>query len=248
MKRIFRFAFIIVVAAVAGSVALGLANYYLQSITNDSAKATIVASIVTVFGVIFSAMYKEISAYYQERSASINRKWELIFPFIRKHYNPWINSAQSLLSSLKSLDPNELSDEAVTRVLHLTGLFYAYRLRFIVNDGGLILLSSDEEERKVMDAYREIENNYAWAGGKGETPIRVSYLQKLFLSKDKPDNPYVLWTFADDAEKDHFIEESRDKLRLWLTRKNIDNLKTKLEDFIKCFKASIEKLYTAWGD
>jgi len=243
-----RFAFIIVVAAVAGTIALIVANSYLKFITNDSAKATVVASVVTVFGVIFSAMYKEISAYYQERSANINRKWELIFPFIRKHYNPWISSAQSLLLSLKSLDPSALTDEAVTRVLYLTGLFYGYRLRFIVNDGGLILLSSDEEERKVMSAYREIENSYGWAGSKGETPRRVSYLQKLFLSKDKPDNPYVLWTFADVVEKDGFLKESRDKLRLWLTKDNVDNLEKKLEIFISCFKASIEKLYTAWGD
>jgi len=217
-----------------------------MSIQVDAAKANIIVGVITFFGVIFSALYKEISAYYQERSASINRKWDLIFPFIKNHYNPWINSAKSFRSALNTLDPNALNDEVVTRVLYLTAVFYGIRLRFIIKDGGLILLSSDEEEKKVENAYRQIEKNFGWA--KDETPRRVSYLQNLFLSKDTPNNPYVLAMFTKGLSRDGTIKESRDKLRLWLTKENIEKLSMTLDDFINCFKASVDKLYTAWSD
>ena len=244
MKRVLRFGLFIFVAVVAIAT-LYVANFYITLIKDDAAKATIVAGVITFFGVIFSAMYNEISAYYKERSESINRKWDMIFPFIKNHYNPWINSAKSLLSSL-DLNPNALSADAVTRVLYLTAVFYGYRLRFIVNDGGLILLSSDKEDRKVENAYREIERKFQWA--KDETPRRVSYLQNLFLSRNKPDDPYVLSKFTDDLKEDQVLEDSRKILWSWLTKENIDELKVATKDFIECFKASIDKLYTAWGD
>ena len=248
MRRLVRLGVLVFIAIIAGGIAVYLADYYIKLTPDAAAKGTVAASAVTLFGVIFSALYKEISSYYQERSQSICRKWNLIFPFIKNHYNPWIGTAQSLLSSLKSLNPASLTDEAVTRVLYLTTLFYGRRLRFIVNDGGLLLLSSNKEEKKVIAAYREIEKTYAWAGGNGETQKRVSYLQKLFISEDKPDNPLVSWTFSEDVKKDPFLKESRDKLKQWLTKENIAKLEVEMNDFIVCFKNSLDKLYTAWGD
>lgn len=249
MRRLVRLGFLILIAIVAGVLGISLANYYITTTTDLAVKGTVAASAVTLFGVIFSALYKEISAYYQERSQSICRKWDLIFPFIENHYNPWIGAAQSLLAGLKSLNPDKLSDDAVTRVLYLTTLFYGRRLRFIINVGGLLLLTSDNEEKKVMQAYREIEKNFAWAGDNGETPKRVSYLQRIFISQDKVDAPLVSWTFSEILQKDPILKESKDKLQQWLTKKeNIKNLEVKVNDFVVCFKSAIDKLYTAWGD
>jgi hypothetical protein len=230
----------------AGVLTWYLANSYLVSLQDQVAKATVAAGTITLFGVIFSAVYGEISAYYKARSASINRRWKLIYPFIKNDYIPWINSARSFVSCLQQLDPKEISDEAITRVLFLTMIFFGYRLRFIMNDGGLILLSTDKEETKVMEAYRQIERKFNFA--KDETPKRVSYLQGLYLSKNTPDKPYVLAKFAEDLANDDNIKGSRDKLQLWLTEENIQNLRTALANFADCFKASVDKLYSAWSN
>jgi hypothetical protein len=135
----------------------------------------------------------------------------------------------------------------VERVLYFTALFYGYRLYFIINGGGLILLSTTEESDKVMNAYREIQRNYQWAGD--QTPIYISYLQKLFTDKNTPHEPYVLCAFIDEFKTDTFLGESREKLQSWLAKENnIENLRQKLGDFKDDFNESIEKLYTKWGD
>jgi hypothetical protein len=237
---------LIVIAFMTGVFTWYLSDFYIISLKDDVAKATVAAGAITLFGVVFSAMYKEISDYYKHRSAIASRKWDLIFPFIKSGYYPWINSAWSLHSSLKGLNPNAMSDEDVTRVLYLTMVFFGYRLRLVLNDGGLILLSSDKEEKEVMAAYRRIEKDFQWA--KDETPRRVSYLQHLFLSRNKADNPYVLAKFAEDFANDRNIKESKERLELWLTNENIECLKTALEDFANYFKDCVNRLYAAWCD
>jgi hypothetical protein len=109
MRRPIRLGILIFVAVVAGLVGVSLANYYIKATSDLAVQGTVAASAVTLFGVIFSALYKEISDYYDERSQSICRKWDLIFPFIENYYNPWIGAAQSLLSGLKSLNPDKIS-------------------------------------------------------------------------------------------------------------------------------------------
>jgi hypothetical protein len=246
MRRIHRLLVLVAIATIAGAFALYFTNYFISIDTDLTAKGTIAASAITVLGVIFSALYKEISSYYKERNQNISKKWKLILPFIKEHYNPWIGSAQSLVSSLKTLNSKKLSDDGVIRVLFLTTIFFGRRLRFILNEGGLILLSSIDEEKKVMEAYRQIERAFCWAAD--ETPTRVSYLQKIFITKDTPNEPLVLWTFSEEVQRDAALQESRDRLKQWLTEQNINNLETKLNEFINTFKLSINKLYTAWSD
>lgn len=228
-------------------VSLALANYYLGAISDDTGKATIAAATITVFGVIFSAVYKEISDYYQERAKNTGKKWELIFPFIKNHYIPWINSAKSFQASLSGLIKYGKNDEVVNRILFLTMIFYGIRLRFITKDGGLILLSTNKEELEVEKAYRAIESSYQWADS--ETPRRVSYLQHLFLTKNKENAPYILASFTNDLAVDRNMQDSKLKLDSWLSKdENIKGLDKSLEEFIQKFKSGIDGLYTAWGD
>jgi hypothetical protein len=247
MSRRSRLFSLVVVGIAAGFFTLYLTNFYLTSINDATARATFLAAVITLYGVIFSATYKEISAYYQEITTSIDRKWKLIFPFIRKHYNKWINAAKSLASALGGLNPEALSDVAVTHVLFLIMLFFGYRLRFIAQDGGLVLLATEKEEEKVDEAYRQVERKSLWAG-KDETARLGSYLQYLFVTKDKPEDPYVFHRFADDLGKNPEIRNCPKILQSWLTKENIDGLKGATEGFVECFKNSLAKLYTAWGD
>jgi hypothetical protein len=139
--------------------------------------------------------------------------------------------------------------DSATRVLYLTTLFYGRRLRFIINGGGLLLLNSCGEEEKVMQAYREIEKSFVWAGDSSETAKHVSYLQKIFITEDKVDDPLVSWAFSEKLQKDKNLTDSKDKLKHWLTQKgNIENLEVKVGDFIVCFRSAIDKLYSAWSD
>jgi hypothetical protein len=112
--------------------------------------------------------------------------------------------------------------------------------------GGLILLSTHKENKKIMDAYRQIEKNFKWDGE--DTPIDISYLQHLFIHKNNPNNPYVLYTFIDNIRTDTYIIDSRNKLKIWLTKENIENLEKDLGNFINRFKKSIDKLYSSWGN
>ena len=59
-----------------------------------------------------------------------------------------------------------MTDNQVIHVLYLIAVFYGYRLRFIIGDGGLVVLSSISEEDKVNAAYKEILDSFEWAGDK----------------------------------------------------------------------------------
>lgn len=246
-KRIYWLIGLIAIAIIVSVISIFLTSVVLKTITDFAAIATIIAAIIGFIGTIFAAMYQEISSYYKGRNESICRKWDLIFPFIEKYYNGWINTAISLQASLEDVNPKKPTDLSVTRVLYFTALFYEHRLRFIMNGGGLILLSTNKESEDVMDDYRQINKDFQWAGD--ETPLYVSYLQRLFTIKDKPGEPYVLSTFIDEFRADNFLSKIHSKLQSWLTEEeHIITLKGNLEHFIKDFNKSIEKLYAIWGD
>ena len=122
----------------------------------------------------------------------------MIYPLIKNDYNPWIYSASSLLDALEDFNPTAKNDDVIIHILYLTSVFYGNRLRFITKDGGLVLLSTPAEEKKVNDAYNEVKKKFQWAGT--ETSRKVSYLQKLFVSKDKRKEPYVQAMFAEEFE------------------------------------------------
>lgn len=151
-----------------------------------------------------------------------------------------------LLSSIKHLNPESVTDDNATRVLFLTAIFFGRRLRFIIEDGGFLLLSSNRDEKKVMKAYSEIKKSFNWVND--ETPKNISYLQKVFIEKDKTDSPFVLWDFSQELKKDDSLQKSRDELKKWLTKQNIVELDAKITEFIEVFKESINSLYTAWSD
>jgi hypothetical protein len=249
MTRIRRLILLVIIAIVAGGFSWWVANIYISSVTDDVAKATIAAGVITLFGVIFSAMYNEISTYYKDRSANINRKWDLIFPMMKNHYNPWVNIAYSYIRSLKRLDIEHPSDENFMRVLYLTLIFFGLHMKFVLDDGGLILLSTPKEEKTVSEAYYKIEDSYVFAGD--QTPRLVSHLDDVYLSKGVKGGsgyPYVLEKFKKDLETDPVLQESMQKLKAWMNKDNKDNLMSALQNFADTFKASLDRLYTAWGD
>jgi hypothetical protein len=239
---------IIIGAALASAAAI---IYYINPIIvrmNDpAAEATIVAATVTVLGVIFSAMYNEISSFYQETSTSFSKKWDLIYPFIRDHYNPWINSAKVFHRQLERINTAGVVSEAnASWILYHLAVFYGYRLRFILQSGGLILLSSTREQEKVDSAYRAVEDSLQWAGD--DTALENSYLQHLFLTKNKPDQPYVFSQFQQELEKEARLKGMHKTLYAWMQiRENREKAGTALGRFATTFQESVDRLYSAWS-
>lgn len=245
MARIVKLIVLIIIASIAGLLTIYIANWVIEPIKDYTAKATIVAATITVLGVIFSAMYNEISSYYKDRSANIGKRWELIYPLVKKHYFPWISLAKSLHRDIQRvMNEDSVGRNDQSQLLYLITLFYGYRLKFLIEDGGLILLSSSKEEDKVEEAYHQIEKALNWEGDK--TPRRVSYLQNLFISKSKKNNPYVLDTFLDDLSHDPNLQQMLDTFGQWLNKENMQNVDISLQKFITTFKSSIDKLYSAW--
>lgn len=244
-----RLTILILVALFAGVLAIFLTNSTVSSMRQDPlAQATVVAGAITVLGIIFSAMYVEISSYYRERSINIEKKWDLIFPLLKKYYYPWINSAKSFRAFISSaMNEDKPNEGIVETLLYLTMVFYGYRLAFLRDPeaGGLILLSTSKEEDEVDKSYREIEQKFQWAGA--ETPRRVSALQKCWIKETKSETPYTLDVFTEDLRKDKELQESKTKLALWLTKENMKGLDQALQNFITTFRGDIDKLYTAWG-
>lgn len=249
MTRAVRLTILILVALIAGVLAIFLTSWAVSTMRQDpTAQATVVAGAITVLGIIFSAMYGEISSYYTERSTNIEKKWDLILPLLKKHYYPWINSAKSLRDAISTaMNAKKTNDEIVERLLYLTMVFYGYRLAFIMDPeaGGLILLSTSKEEDEVYESYREIERKFQWADI--ETPKRVSDLQQRWKTKNKSEASYVLQVFTNDLRKDKKLQDSKAKLALWLTKENMKGLDQALGAFITLFKNDIDKLYTTWG-
>src|SRR2546428_13306009 len=124
MRRIYRLGLRSAIALVGGAISLYLADSYIASVTDGSAKATVAAGEITLFGVIFSAFYKEVDAYYAERGVNVGKKWDLIFPLLKKYYYPSTHLAGNLRDSLHRIDLKSPTDDSLTRYLYLTCVFY----------------------------------------------------------------------------------------------------------------------------
>jgi hypothetical protein len=125
---------------------------------NAQAQAGVLAGIITFLGGVFAAAYKEISSYYQEKSINLQKRWDNIFPYIEKYYNPWINSARILKEGIVLLLDDKKKVE-IDRLLYNLLLFYGYRLRLVINAGAIILLPSVEDERMVLLKYLNVMNH-----------------------------------------------------------------------------------------
>jgi len=237
---------VIGIAIAAGVVVISLSPSLIASVKDDAAKGSIVAALLTLLGIVFSAMYGEISSYHKETSANIDKRRDLIFPLVQKHYYPWINAGNSLLNAFEqALSQSPVSQATATRVLYLTGLFYGKRLQFVIQGGGVVLLSSTKEGDNVLAAYRRFETSFQWAGY--ETPQRVSQVQKLCIQKDQPGNPYVLADFATEVAAEPTLRVSLERMTQWLSSKDsVSAGRQALSEFTTLFKTSIDKLYSAW--
>ena len=175
------------------------------------------------------------------------KKWEVAYPFIKEHYSPMINAAGAFRNSLCNIKDSKddgSTEHKMRRLLFNTAVFFGVRLRFVIHGGSLILLSSTEEADKVHKSFNNILNNFEWAGD--ETPLRTSELQELFISKDKPQNPYFLSQFEKDLDNSASIKKSGEMLGNWCKNKgNLVNLDKALEEFIEIFKNSLDEMYTS---
>jgi hypothetical protein len=238
-----------VLALLAGGFAISLSYQIIQTTPDYVAKATVFGAAATILGTIFSAVYNEISSYYKDRSVNLEKKWKLILPLIEKHYYPWVNIAIDLQTALKRIKfEHPVSNYDSINLLFLIMLFFGYRLRFILQDGGFILLSTPEEGKRVWKAYRRIERHLKWNGER--TGEAISHLQRLYLSKEKPNKPYVQEEFANEVRKTARLRSMNRNLRVWLanstSKKELTKLDKALRDFIWRFGFSIDTLYSAW--
>lgn len=240
-----RFVRIVIGGLVSAAVAIGLTISFITPIADNAVKATVVAGTITLLGAIFTAVYNEISSYYKDRTANADQKWKLIYPLITKHYHPWINAAKSLHGILErtSKDAN-LSEASQILVMFLVTLFFGLRMRFLKDAGGVILLSTPDEEKKVEKAYRQIQEAFRWDGESTEQSI--SYLQNLFVRNDRPDSPYLITTLAENLVNTDELRAMRKTLSGWLTLDNRKALQDAIKGFVEEFEEGINKLYSAW--
>ena len=250
MKRILRLATMSVAALLGGVVSLYLANGYINALTDESAKATVAAGEITLFGVVFSAFYNEVSAYYTEKSANIGKKWELIFPLLKKYYYPWVHVAESVKDSLDRIDISSPTDATVIRYLYNTMVFYGMHYSFIVDDGGIILLSSVRDTTAVQKAYHDLMPALDWDGD--NTIARVTYLQSLWRKrKAQPSgDPYTMADFAEDLKKDGALKDDLAVMKKFVSNNKAyrERANKALGVFIATFEGSINNLYNAWSE
>jgi hypothetical protein len=248
-----------------------VAPYALAGVSDPVAKATVASAFVALFGVVFVAIFSEISSYYKDRERDIleqqkqkeldiveqrrqkelgmQRKWELIFPMLRDYYNPWIQAAavfSGYLNAIKSSD--SFSEERATHVLFYVSLFFGKRLWFSLNAGGRPILAQDTDEETVMSSYKAVEKSLDWTEDEDKKRKEVSFLQRSFIKKDRnKEDPYVYETFASDLEKDAKMQEIRDEIKAWLTKDHVEKTAKALDEFQSKFKDGINKLYSGWS-
>jgi len=180
---------LLVLIGVGGAVA-GFTIFSLQSqitpSTPTAAQATIVGGILTLLGIVFTAVYKEISSFYQQTIANNDKKWVLIFPWIRGYYYPWITAARNFQASLNGMKgKSALSDDDIDDLLYYFTIFYGCRIRFLREAGGLILLSSVKEGNTIDTIYHErVEPALDWEGS--ATHKYISYLQNFYMTHIAP--------------------------------------------------------------
>ena len=252
---------LVILGVVPPSVAIFLLDKTVTSTTPAAIQAAVAGGLLTAIGTIFSAVYKEASAYFQQTTSNVDKKVAMISPLVQKYYSPWINSAQILHGALENMLKTESpAPEDVQALLYYIMVYYGYRMKFILEAGGLILLSSTAEQKTVHDSYRTAELALDWEGSR--THADVSYLQSLFLAKNKvgstkdksdeagsaADTPYLFFQFSKDIPGDKYLGGMIDSLTLWVTRKeSVKTASQAVNDFALRFQASIDQLYTAWG-
>jgi hypothetical protein len=182
MGRLARLLVLIVVGAVIAAFIIFSLQSQITSTTPTAAQATIVAGILTLLGIVFSAVYKEISSFYQQTIANDDKKWALIFPWIHGYYYPWITAAKNFQASLNGMkDKSDLSDDDIDDLIYYFMLFYGCRIKFLREAGGLILLSSVKEGNAVETIYHErVEPALDWEGS--STHKYISYLQNFYMT------------------------------------------------------------------
>jgi|GEM_PF-3295673 hypothetical protein len=271
-----RLAALVVLGVVPPSLAIFLLDRTVTGATPAAIQAAIAGGLLTAMGTIFSAVYKEVSSYFQQTSANVDKKVTMISPLVQKYYSPWVNSAQILQGKLESLTRNGVvGPEDIQALLYYIMVYYGYRMKFILEAGGLILLSSTAEQNTVHDAYRAAERALDWEGP--ETHGDVSYLQTLFLTrnvatsagkaqpgsdstpagagKGQTDSgataaapPYMFFQFRNDIPGDKNLSRMVDSLSKWVAEKEkVKAASQAVNNFALTFQTGIDQLYTAWG-
>jgi hypothetical protein len=182
MGRLERLLILIVVGVAIGGFIVFFLQSQITSTTPTAAQATIVASILTLLGIVFSAIYKEISSFYQQTIANDDKRWALLFPWIHGYYYPWIIAAKNFQASLNGMkDKSDLSDDDINDLLYYLMLFYGCRIKFLREAGGLILLSSVSEGNAIDAIYHDrVEPALDWEGS--STHKHVSCLQNFYMA------------------------------------------------------------------
>jgi hypothetical protein len=182
MGRLARLLVLIVVGGAVGGFIVFFLQSQITSTTPTAAQATILAGTLTLLGIVFSAIYKEISSFYQQTIANDDKRWSLLFPWIHGYYYPWIIAAKNFQASLNGMkDKSDLSDDDIDDLLYYYTLFYGCRIKFLREAGGLILLSSVNEGNAIEAIYhQEVEPALDWEGT--STHKYVSYLQNFYMA------------------------------------------------------------------
>ena len=76
---------------------------FILNLEDFSAKAAVIVGIIAFLGTIFTTLITELSSFYNRKKLILEKKWDLIFPLVKQHYNPCLNSAKSLQNALSKL-------------------------------------------------------------------------------------------------------------------------------------------------
>jgi hypothetical protein len=234
------------ITAVAGAGIVATAPWAISSVTDDASKATIVAAYVTLLGVIFTAVLSEVSSYYQEQSANVSKKRDLIFPLLQKDYFPIIHAGEGLLKAMRKLPKQTAqSQEEVMHLYWLTSVLFGLQMKFTINDGGVVLLSSTEDEDRVVAAFNAFEDVFLWAEDK-TAPI-TAQLDKVFLAKEKSGDPFVPEDLRNAMKGDVDLRDGFEQMKKWCSDpKKVERATEALDAFTSRFKESVNRLYAAW--
>jgi hypothetical protein len=176
-----RLVLLVILGIVPPSFAILLLKYTITATTPAAIQAALAGGIITAIATVSSAIYKEASSYFQQTDSNVNAKVQMITPLVQKYYNPWINSAQILGKQLGALSTKKaLENGDVESLLYHIMVYYGYRMKFLLESGGLILLSSVPEQDVVNQLYHDTETALDWKGA--ATHGDASYLEWLFLT------------------------------------------------------------------
>jgi len=202
----------------------------------------IIAAVIAFFGTIISLIYKEVSAMYSEQKQHREELWKLVFPLITKGYLPWIESGDKLSSCLNEAKGKAEDSYEMNRALYFICLFFGIRLRFIIKQGGAIILKNKESDKKIRDEYKNLKDKFNWVGT--ETAKHVSELQNFFIENDKEERPLVYKRFEEELSKteNNNIKIKRMTLKNWLDKENNCEEATKaIDKFVKEFRNEIDE-------